>query len=299
MANGPEAPRITFDTNVVAVPETRAFWATLCEETGQRMMLTPTAAGELLRRIRLEEERRWERRLRMIDKQHGLRLSKKGFRRLSTIAAAAARDQFQDELAQQGSIYACMPRLRDDDLLLGDEVSARIPDLVFDLGSDTGIRDRNIVIEALVGGFDILASNSIGSISHSMLRDWIEGPDGQDLGLTSTILRPEAAEERLRKACGKSLEWTGCALARSCVTDPDDEGRAAREMLDALVPFDRRGMPEIRWDIERMMSDPARRRTMLESVRRHGGSLAMRSEARRRAAASEAVEKETGVALDM
>ena len=110
----PDSPRITFDTNIVALPEIRAFWATLCEEVGQRMVFTPTAAQEVLRRIRLETERDWEKRLKSLDKVKRLGLAGKGIRRLSTIAAAAARDHFQEEMSHQGSIYTRMSKLTPD-----------------------------------------------------------------------------------------------------------------------------------------------------------------------------------------
>ena len=55
-------PTITFDTNIPASRETRAFWATLCEEIGQRMVMTPTASAELLSRVSLDGQREWTRR---------------------------------------------------------------------------------------------------------------------------------------------------------------------------------------------------------------------------------------------
>ena len=294
----PSRPHITFDTNVVALPETRSFWATICEEIGQRMIFTPTAASEVLRRIRLETERSWEKRLKSLVKEQRLNLAnKKSFRRLSTIAAAAARDTFRDEMTHQGSIYAHMPSLTPDLEALRDEISERIPDIIFDLESDTGIRDRNIVIDALAGGFDILASNNVESISHSLLREWIEGAEGQSLDLTSTILRPAAAERKLRKANGKDVFWVADALARSCVTNPDDPKRAAQEILDATKDFRSRGMLSIQGDILRAIKDPRLRERALNAVRTHGSSLAMRSEARQQAAASIAVERSAGIGL--
>ena len=292
----PSRPRITFDTNVVALPETRSFWATICEEIGQRMLFTPTAANEVLRRIRLETERYWEKALKSIDKEQGLNLAnKKSFRRLSTIAAVAARDTFREEMTHQGSIYARMPSLTPDLEALRDEISERIPETIFDLESDSGIRDRNIVVDALAGGFDILASNNIESISHSLLREWIEGSEGQGLGLTSTILRPDAAEEKLRKANGKDAYWVADALARSCVTDPDNPDRAAQEILDATKDFHLRGMLSIKGVVLRAIKSPRLRERALNAVRTHGMSLAMRSEARQQAAASKAVERSTGI----
>ena len=63
----PSPLAITFDTNIPAIPAIRAFWATLCEDAGQRMTLVPTAASELLRRVRLETEREWAKRLKAVN----------------------------------------------------------------------------------------------------------------------------------------------------------------------------------------------------------------------------------------
>ena len=61
------AQRITFDTNLAGIWNTRVFWATICEEIGQRMVLTPTATSEVLRRVRLETEREWTAKLRRMN----------------------------------------------------------------------------------------------------------------------------------------------------------------------------------------------------------------------------------------
>ena len=152
-------------------------------------------------------------------------------------------------------------------------------------------------MEAPAWGFDILATNNINSIDHVMLREWIEGSDGQRLRLASTILRPQEAEGHLRSAYGKPIEWTAHALARACVSDPDDESQAANEMIEFLAPFQERGMGELRMRLERMMGDRNAMRSILESVRRHGNSLAMRREVRAQQASASAVSQEAGIAL--
>ena len=44
------------------------------------------------------------------------------------------------------------------------EIDDCLPDSFFDLTTGNGVRDRNIVVEALAWGFDILATNNINSI---------------------------------------------------------------------------------------------------------------------------------------
>ena len=290
-------PTITFDTNIPASPETRAFWATLCEEIGQRMVMTPTASAELLSRVSLDGQREWTRRLRRINQEQGLGWDKVRIRRLATTGAVAARDWLLEEMGRQGAIYAKTPPPDPATEAREAEIDDCLPDSFFDLTTGNGVRDRNIVVEALAWGFDILATNNINSIDHVLLREWIEGSDGQRLRLTSTILRPQEAEGRLRKAYGKPVEWTAHALARACVSNPDDEDQAANEMLDMLSPFQERGMGELRMRIEGLMADRGAMRDILDAVRRHGNSLAMRSDVRVREASASAVAKKAGIAV--
>ena len=67
LSRSPATRRITFDTNLAGVWNTRVFWATLCEEIGQSMVLTPTTTAETLRRIRFETEREWTAKLRRMN----------------------------------------------------------------------------------------------------------------------------------------------------------------------------------------------------------------------------------------
>jgi len=56
--------QFVFDTNLSGPRETRRFWGTLCEDIKTRMWVTPTGMSEMLRRVLLETEREWDRRLR-------------------------------------------------------------------------------------------------------------------------------------------------------------------------------------------------------------------------------------------
>ena len=292
-------PRITFDTNLAGVWNTRVFWATLCEEIGQSMVLTPTATVEVLRRIRLETEREWTKKLRALNAEQGLGWSKVEVRRLATVAATAARDWFSDEIGKQGAIYAKSPRPSDETVALEAEIEESIDDRAFDLTTDNGVRDRKIVIEAMARGYDILASNNIESIDHGMLRDWLRSSGRPRLGLSTTILRPEPAEERLRNALGKPIEWTAHAAARACVSNPEDTVRAAREIAELIEVFDERGMSELKSRIYRLTKHARDLARVLESVSRHGTSHAMRGERALRRAGAGAASKRAGRALGL
>lgn len=289
---------ITFDTNIPALPAIRAFWATLCEDAGQQMTLVPTAATELLRRVRLETEREWAKRLKAINAEQRIGWTKVEVRRLSTTASNATRDWLREEMGRQGAIYAVTKRASPIVEETEAELEDILPEDIFDMLTDNGIRDRKIVVEALARGFSILASNNIDSIDHELLKEWIVSPIGRRMNIKTTILRPPDAEARLRQSCGKSTAWTLHALARASVTDPYSPGAAAEEMALAMKDFPQRGMVELRGRIERMMLNESALEEALQSVRSHGASLAQRANARMAQASAKAVSKEAGISLD-
>ena len=290
---------ITFDTNLAGVWNTRVFWATLCEEIGQSMVLTPTATVEVARRIRLESEREWTKKLRELNTEQRLGWSKVEVRRLAALAAVSARDWFKSEVRKQGSIYATSPRQSAETEALEAEIEESIDDDAFDLTTDNGVRDREIVIEAMARGYDILASNNIESMDHGILRDWLKTWGQPKLGLSTTILRPEPAEEQLRNAYGKSIRWTAYAAARACVSDPDDTVRASQEIAELIDVFDERGMSELKSRIYRVTRRQRDFAPLLESVARHGTSRAMRRERALRTAGARAASRRAGMDLNL
>ena len=290
-------PQITFDSNLAAVPGTRAFWGTLCEEIGQRLVLTPTAATEVVRRVQLESEREWEPRLKKMNASLGLGWSKKEIRRLETTAGNAARNHFKEEMRHQGTIYGTTPKRSPEVETLEAEIADRIDERAFDLTTAAGLNDKKIVIEALARGYDILASNNINSIDHGLVRDWIKEHGGPELSLTTSILRPEPAEELIRWAYGKPIEWTTYAAARACVTNPHDAKRAANEIAELIEEFDARGMGEIKNRIYKMTENKREFTRVLQSVAQLGTSLAMRQEQAMRDASAHAASRRAGTTL--
>lgn len=287
-------PRLTFDTNLAGIWQSRVLWGTLCEETGQKLVLVPTAAGETLRRIRLETEREWMKKLKAASREQGLDRSRTEIRRLAVRASQAARDWLREEVRRQGSAYVVAPEAGMAVAEREEEIEEALDDRAFDLTTDNGIRDRKIVVEAMARDYDILASNNVESIDHGMLRDWIERGEGRSLGVSTTILRPAMAEERLRVAHGKPIEWTAYAAARSCVTDPYDVGRAARELCELIEPLHRRGMAEVKERIRRMTEHRSELARLLEHVAKHGRSVAGRAEGRLAEAVTRSVQRDAG-----
>ena len=293
-----QGPKVTFDTNVMALRPVRAFWATLCEMTNQRVVLPPTAAVEVLRRIRLETDREWSRRLKGINTRDRRRWTGKAIRRGSTAASVAARDWLREQMNRQGNIYCFAPRASDSVEVRLDVLYEHLPSDAFDLTTDAGIRDRKIVIEALAWGFSILASNNIHSIDQEMLEEWLEG-QGRRLGIEGSILRPQKAESILRQAYGMPKEWILHALVRSCVTNPDDTALSIQEMNAAMADFDERGIPGLRSRIDKMTLDLDKIESALESLRRHGPSQAMRQEANMAQQEEDAAVKRMGEDLSL
>ena len=263
------------------------------------MVLTPTATTEVLRRVRLETEREWTKKLRGLNREQALGWTKVEVRRLATVASVAARDWLEAEVRKQGSIYAASPRPAKPTESLEADIEEMIDDRAFDLSTDNGIRDRKIVIEAMARGFHILASNNVDSIDHGMLRQWLRNAGAPRLGLSTTILRPEPAEEEIRTALDKPIEWTAHAAARACVTDPDDELRSGREIAELIEGFDERGMSELKGRIYRMTKSRRKLAQVLDSVTRHGASRAMRGERALREAGAKAASKRARMSLSM
>ena len=146
-------------------------------------------------------------------------------------------------------------------------------------------------------GFDILAANSVNTIDYGMLKDWLKKSGTKELGIETTILRPEPAEERLRALHGQRIEWTAHAAARACVTDPDDVTKASEEIAELISVFDERGMSELKGRIYRLTKSKTALHAVLESVTRHGSSQAMRSEREMEKTTAQVVTRRAGIEI--
>ena len=292
----PRPPKLTFETTLSSLHRVRAFWATLCEEIHQPFVLMPTAVNETLIRERLETGYEWEKRLKWMKRQRKVvHWDKVEIRRLSTLAATTARNWLRDELKKSTGIYRVDRRITREIINLESDISDHIDDHIFDMSTANGIRDRQIVIEAMARGYDILASNNVNSIKHDRLRHWIVMGPGKTLGVKTTILAPELAEEALRFAHDQPLEWTADAVIRACVTDPDNREQAFQEIEVFTADFPRRGMGTMLANILVVLNSEAGFENALQSVRRQGISEAGRFDLEREQRIVNALSRRTGI----
>lgn len=238
-------------------------------------MLTPTAANETLVRERLETEREWVRRLKLLaDRRRELRWDNNQIKRMATVAATTARDWLKTELTKRGGPYRVDGRRTKQIEALEVEIDFRMDDDIFERSSHTGIRDRKIVIETMARGYDILASNNVRSIKHERLRHWIMAGPGKKLGIKTTIFSPDLAEEAIRITQDMPLSWTAHAAVRACVSDPENASQAAEEVEAFLVDFQERGMDSIRENIIVELKRQTGFERAMGALRRHGKSRA-------------------------
>ena len=249
---------------------------------------------ETMRRISLDSDRRWEKRLNQARVAGKANLSKFGVRRVGTRAAQATCAWFERELKRRDGPYRTAPERGSSVIGREIDIGQAIDDRVFDLDEDNGVRDKRIVVEAMARGYDVLTSNNNNSIDHGRLKVWMK-EEGERLGVVTTLLRPEEAEEKLRESLGKKLEWTEYAAARSCITDPYNKKKAKQEMEVLLEPLGRRGMGETQNRIYRALQDSKRWDHLLEHVATHGQSHAGRAEAEGRRQAVNEVNRATNM----
>ena len=118
----------------------------------------------MLRRERLETQRMWQKRLRAIEGEVHAEWGPDARRRLANVAAATSRDWLHDQLRTPQSPYRLDAQKQP--VARQEEIDERVPDGFFDFGTDNGIQDKKIVVEAFAGGYHLLVSNSIGSIGN-------------------------------------------------------------------------------------------------------------------------------------
>ena len=293
------ALRVTCETTLASVPSIRAFWATLLEDIGQRYTLVPTVADEVLRRERLNTTYEWERRLKWLNREHPqVSWGRTDIRRLATLAGVAARDHLRKQMqTQEGPyhIHQASRRERQDIVELESRIADVIDDRMFDQESKNWLADREIVIQAMARGYDILATNNIQTITHAIFRDWMARGEGAGLGLSTSIMEPPQAEEALRLGYDKPLEWAGHMAIRACVTNPDDEASAFVEIARFTKDFGERGMLPVANLIEKVLDDRGTLNAGLDQLRKRGLSSAGRYETAKNTAVMGGISKQTGL----
>lgn len=290
-------PTLTFDANQLGTRCLRVFWAAICEEIGQNVVIVPTARTEALHRIHLEADFEWCRKLRSINatERHGWTRSQ--LKDLATIAADTAHSAFRTASREKGSVYAKTPPPDTATIELETEIELAIDDNAFNFAGNNGIFDRKILIETMARGLDIVMTNNPLSVIQPILTDWIERREGRELGITTVILDPEAAETALRRRHDKDPDWTAIAIARACVTDPDDPKKAAADIHAIIDTFDRRRMGQIKETILSLTATEKAFDAVLDQVRRHGTNRTLRAEREQLHAITRALSHHAGVTI--
>ena len=294
-----EAPSITCETTLTSLSRVRAFWATLCEDVRTPFVLVPAVASETLRRERLTVTREWEKRLKWLRERNPETAWKAtDIRRLSVLAATTARDHLLEHLKAPGGAYTRHQATREkriEIIEIESAISDSLDDRIFDRASKNWEADRQIIIQSLARGYDIIATNNINTIYHDRLRDWLLNGPGADLDLDTTILEPAQAEEALRFAHNRPIEWAAFAAVRACVTDPNNEKLSLRQVAYFTKEFDERGMGSIRATIDEALDDKNILNAALATVEKHGASEAGRYERRKGLAIAENLSRRTGL----
>ena len=218
-------------------------------------------------------------------------------RKMRETAAAVASKWFEWEIRREGTPYRMVEETTEEMEEREAEIHCAMDERIFDIITDGGIRDWDIVVECMARGYDIVSWRNVPVIDHGMLRHWVREGAGKALGVTTEIYRPDEAEEALRKAKGKPIEWTAHAAARACVSDPEDREGSKREILELLAPLGKRGMGEIEDRVRRMIREPTVLEEALETVRERGNSRAAQAERELKELVVKKVEKLCGERL--
>lgn len=268
---------LVFDTNLCCLPEVRCFWGALCETLGARLTLTPTAAKETVRRENIETQRKWIARLKLLNEDRGRNWTRMEIRRLATKAATSAAAWLKAELSNPNGAYGIDAQRSADIQRRLTVLEDALPDSFFDIKTPNGIRDKQIVIEALAGRHDILITNNIATIDVIGLQPWIKTHE-EILNLQTRILNPMVALEWLRETYQMPDDWLTHVTAKACVNDPYDSGRAEDEIFALIDGFSHRGLDDLQTHLRQALSDHKRLLSALETVKRNGRSRASRAE---------------------
>jgi len=244
---------------------------------GARLTLTPTAAKETVRRENIETQRKWIARLKLLNEDRGRNWTRMEIRRLATKAATSAAAWLKAELSNPNGAYGIDAQRSAGTQRRLTVLEDALPDSFFDIKTPNGIRDKQIVIEALAGRHDILITNNIATIDVIGLQPWIKTHE-EILNLQTRILNPMVALEWLRETYQMPDDWLTHVTAKACVNDPYDSGRAEDEIFALIDGFSHRGLDDLQTHLRQALSDHKRLLSALETVKRNGRSRASRAE---------------------
>ena len=198
-------------------------------------------------------------------------------RRLATKAATSAAAWLKAELSNPNGAYGIDAQRSAGTQRRLTVLEDALPDSFFDIKTPNGIRDKQIVIEALAGRHDILITNNIATIDVIGLQPWIKTHE-ETLNLQTRILNPMVALEWLRETYQMPDDWLTHVTAKACVNDPYDSGRAEDEIFALIDGFSHRGLDDLQTHLRQALSDHKRLLSALETVKRNGRSRASRAE---------------------
>jgi len=260
-----------FDINLCCLPEVRSFWGALCETLGTRLTLTPTAARETVRRENIETQRKWIAQLKLVNENCEQNWTRMQVRRFATKAAISAAAWLKAELAKPNGAYAIDAQDSASTQQRLTLLEDALPDSFFNIKTPNGIRDKQIVVEALAGRHDILITNNIATIDVIGLQPWIK-THAESFDLQTTILNPLVALEWLRETHQMPDDWLAHVTAKACINNPYDRGQAEDEIFALIDGLSHRGLDELQTHLRQALSDHGNLLSALETVKRNGRS---------------------------
>ena len=162
----------TADTQLVGDPTCRRFLMSLWELAGGTLTVTPTVATELSGNVRGSEVRRWRRALQPARGQNS-RYDQATYNRILEAVGDAAVAWVRAELATPGGITAA-PRDPEREAEAA-RIARAIPRTCFrQQNHDQQRNDRDIIAEAAILGFTVLATENLTSIRHHETNAWLQ-----------------------------------------------------------------------------------------------------------------------------
>ena len=196
--------RATADTQLLGDPTCRRFLMSLWELAGGTLTVTPTVATELSGNVRGSEIRRWRRALAPPRGQNS-RYDQQTYNRILEGVGDAAVARIRTELATPRGITAA-PRDPEREAEAA-RIARAIPAACFRQGyRDRQRNDRDIIAEAAILGFTVLATENLTSIRHEQTNAWL-----QQEGLTERPLLIRVDEALAALAPEQSPQETALA----------------------------------------------------------------------------------------
>lgn len=172
---------VALDTSVLAPPTSRRFFMAAWEMQGLRVPVLPRVVRELHGVLGDSEQGHWERVLKG-DASRGVHHSPTTANRILAIVEKAARQWVRDtfdvqQMAQPDAVPSCALHVvpfDDAEMLRAREIGAAIPNRCFKGPTPNNYYgDRQIIGQAAVKGYRVLALNNRNSIRRAATNRWL------------------------------------------------------------------------------------------------------------------------------